>query len=61
MKRTKAPSNNKEQKKSERKQVGIHIDVELWRKFRAKALEQGKQAGHLVEELIRDYLDNEKK
>lgn len=49
-----------EQAKPERKQVGVHIEVELWRKFRSKAVEQGVQAGHLMEELIREYLKKQK-
>jgi hypothetical protein len=47
--------------KPKRKQVGIHVDVQLWRKFRAKAIEEGKQAGHLIEELIKDYLKKNEK
>ncbi|WP_028574529.1 hypothetical protein [Desulfonatronovibrio hydrogenovorans] len=39
-----------------RKQVGIHINTELWRKFRATCLEDGVQAGHKMEELIAEYL-----
>lgn len=39
-----------------RKQIGIHVDVQLWRKFRSRALEQGVPAGELVEQLISDYL-----
>ncbi len=45
----------------ERKQVGIHVDVNLWRRFRANALEQGIGAGQLIEELIRQYLDRKDK
>jgi uncharacterized protein (DUF4415 family) len=56
MKRTKGKQAEPEQEKPERKQVGIHVDTKLWRKFRAKAVEQDVQAGHLVEELIREYL-----
>ena len=39
-----------------RKQLGVCIDVDLWRKFRAKAMEQGNQAGLLLEQIIREYL-----
>jgi len=44
-----------------RKQLGVLIDSELWRRFRAAAMEQGVQAGHLLEELIRQYLQRNKK
>ena len=43
-------------KNPDRKQIGVHIDIRLWRKFRARALEQGVGAGLLLEELIREYL-----
>ena len=42
--------------KPDRKQVGVHVDVELWRKFRAKAVEEGKRTGELLEEVLKLYL-----
>jgi len=47
-------------KNPDRKQVGVHIDIVLWRKFRARAIEQGIGAGILLEELIREYLEKRK-
>lgn len=48
-------------KNPDRKQVGVHIDIELWRKFRARALEQGIGAGILLEELIARFLREQQK
>jgi hypothetical protein len=56
MERTKPPKSKT--KEPERKQVGIHVDVELWRRFRAKCLEEGTQAGYKIEKLIADYLQS---
>ena len=53
-------NNPPKQDKAERKQVGIHVDIQLWRKFRARCIEEGVQAGHKVEDLIREYLKKEK-
>ncbi len=39
-----------------RKQIGVHLNVQLWRKFRATCLEEGIQAGHKLEELIAEFL-----
>ena len=39
-----------------RKQIGIRLNIKLWRKFRAACLEEGVQAGHKVEELISEFL-----
>ncbi len=39
-----------------RKQIGVHLNVQLWRKFRAVCLEEGVQAGHKMEELIAEFL-----
>lgn len=57
MRRAKHKAKNKGEVQRQRKQVGIHIDVELWRKFRATCMEEGTQAGIKIEELIRDYLN----
>jgi len=42
----------------DRRQVGIKIDVVLWRKFRAKCLENGITAGAKIEALIKKHLSN---
>ena len=38
------------------KQIGVHVNIQLWRKFRATCLEEGVQAGHKLDELIAEYL-----
>jgi len=40
----------------ERKQVGTKLDPEIYRQIRALALLQGRQAGELIDEAMRDYL-----
>ncbi len=40
----------------ERKQVGTKLDPELYRQIRALALLQGRQAGELIDEAMRDLL-----
>ncbi len=40
----------------ERKQVGTKLDPELYRQIRALALLQGRRAGELIDEAMREYL-----
>jgi hypothetical protein len=40
----------------ERKQVGTLLDAALYRQIRALALLQGRQAGELIDEAMKDYL-----
>lgn len=40
----------------ERKQVGAKLDPEIYRQLRALALLQGRQAGELIDEAMRDLL-----
>ena len=39
-----------------RKQVGTQIDVELYRQIRVLALQQGRRAGEVIDEALRDYI-----
>ena len=41
-----------------RKQVGIHVEHEIWKKFRATCIQEGVSAGQQVEDLIRAWLKN---
>lgn len=44
----------------ERKQIGVKINSELWKRIKILALEQGRTAGELLEEALRAYLENKK-
>jgi hypothetical protein len=39
-----------------RKQVGTQIDVELYRQIRVLALQQGRRAGEVIDDALRDYI-----
>jgi len=63
MKRGRKPGDPKrghklEQKKNPKKQTGVLVDQILWRKFRARCLEEGVTAGNKIEELIEVYLES---
>jgi hypothetical protein len=63
MQRGRKPGDPKRDHKSEKiqktkKQPGIQLDQVLWRKFRARCIEEGVTAGNKVEELIQGYLES---
>jgi hypothetical protein len=39
-----------------RKQIGCKLDSELWREVKILALKQGRTAGELLEDAMREYL-----
>ncbi len=39
------------------KQLGIKVDVDLWRRFRTLAFQQDRTATELLEEAMREYLE----
>jgi hypothetical protein len=41
---------------SPRKQIGVKLDVDLWREIRVLALETDRTAGELLEEAMQEYL-----
>ncbi len=41
----------------ERRQVGVKVNISLWRRLRALAIKEGKLGGELLDEAIRDYLE----
>jgi hypothetical protein len=41
---------------SPRKQIGVKLDVDLWREIRILALETDRTAGELLEEAMQEYL-----
>lgn len=45
--------------KTKRKQIGVKIDVQLWRQFRAAAILQGRTATEALEEVMRRFLTKE--
>lgn len=47
--------------KSDRVNIGVAIDEKLWRRLRAHAIIEGKQAGDLLDEAIEGYLKNKEK
>ncbi|MGA2229238.1 MAG: ribbon-helix-helix protein, CopG family [Syntrophobacteraceae bacterium] len=50
----------KEKLKRERRQTGVKLDVELLRKFKVLAAERETTLGELIEEAMRNYLQNAK-
>lgn len=42
---------------SERKQIGVHMDIALWWKFKEQAAKERLSAGQLLEKLVREYLE----
>jgi len=44
----------------ERKQIGVHMDIALWWKFKEQAAKEHMSAGQLLEKLVREYLDKQK-
>ena len=45
----------------ERKQIGVKLDVDLWRELRILALEKDRTAGDLLEEAMREYVARHKR
>lgn len=41
----------------ERKQIGVHMNVALWWKFKEQAAKEHMSAGQLLEKLVRAYLE----
>jgi len=50
----------KEKPKPERRQTGVKLDTELLRKFKVLAAERETTLGELIEEAMRDFLQNVK-
>jgi metal-responsive CopG/Arc/MetJ family transcriptional regulator len=50
----------KDKQKPERRQTGVKLDVELLRKFKILAAERETTLGELIEEAMRNYLQNAK-
>jgi len=48
-------------KKPERKQLGVHIRMDLWRQFKSRAVAQGVSAGALLEQLMEIYLNKQER
>lgn len=36
--------------------IGILLPVELWKRFRIRCIELGRQPGHVLEDVLREYL-----
>lgn len=47
--------------KSGRVKIGVSIDDMLWRRLRAEAIIEGKQTGDLLDQALRNYLNNKEK
>lgn len=47
----------KSENRPERKQIGVKLDVELWREVKALAIMQGTTGGELLEKAMREYLE----
>lgn len=47
--------------KKDKVQVGARIDAELWRKFKAKCILEDKNNGKVLESLIKNYLEENRK
>jgi hypothetical protein len=41
----------------ERRQTGVKVDLQLWRDFKAAAVKHGTTATGMLEQAMRDYLD----
>ncbi|RZB34869.1 MAG: hypothetical protein SRB1_00637 [Desulfobacteraceae bacterium Eth-SRB1] len=51
----------RQDKQPERKQIGVKIDSALWTRMKITALEQGRTAGELLEDAMREYLKKKRK
>ncbi|MGO9378495.1 MAG: ribbon-helix-helix protein, CopG family [Dissulfurispiraceae bacterium] len=50
----------KDKQNPERRQTGVKLDVELLRKFKVLAAQRETTLGELIEEAMRNYLQNAK-
>ncbi len=41
---------------TKKKNIGVKVDERVWRQFRSLAIEQGKTAGDLLDELMTKYV-----
>ena len=41
----------------ERKQIGVHMPMNLWWRFKERAAKEHLSAGQLLEKLVREYLE----
>lgn len=41
----------------ERRQIGVHMDIALWWKFKEQAARERLSAGQLLERLVREYME----
>ena len=39
-----------------KKNIGVKVDEQIWRQFRALAISQGKTAGDLLDKLMAEYV-----
>jgi len=46
---------------SEKKQIGVKINSDLWRELRKAALDQDRTATELLEEAIQDYIEKHRR
>ena len=44
-----------------RRQIGVKLDMDLWRELRILALEEDRTAGELLEEAMREYLERHRR
>lgn len=47
--------------KGDRATTGVLLDKQLWRRFKAQAMIEGKTTGELLEQVMSDYLDKHKR
>jgi predicted transcriptional regulator len=45
----------------ERKQVGTKLDPDIYRQIRILALQQGRTAGSVIDEALREYIAKQRK
>lgn len=56
----KAQERESSQGSSVRKQIGVHMDIALWWRFKEAAAREHLPAGQLLERLVRQYIDEQK-
>jgi predicted transcriptional regulator len=50
-----------EKERRARKQIGVKLDVDLWREIRVLAVETDRTAGELLEEAMREHLERHRR
>jgi hypothetical protein len=51
----------KAKEKPGRRQIGVKLDMDVWRDLKILALEKDRTAGELLEEAMREYLAKHRK